>query len=245
MSFAAAGGVAIVLLVGWGAMRAWRHVPAFYDEALAVDTQAQERGSRAFLRKVADLASQSQSDAHWHVRFTADEINGWLAVDLPKNHADLLSAEFCDPRVHIDDARITIAVRHPADDDATGNVFTVAASVFTLAPNRLAVQIHSVRAGMVPLPLDGILEAITHAGQQLDCPIVWQQSAGEPVAVVVLPSGESEVASFSIDALAITGGALVASGHGNRQAVLDRIPEIAERINPSSTQSGENENLQR
>jgi hypothetical protein len=246
ISLAAAGGVVIALLIGWAALRAWRHVPEFYVDALAVDSQVQQRGNRGFLRKVADLASGTQSDTHWQVSFTAAEINGWLAVDLPKNHADLLPAEFSEPRVRIDDTRITIAVRHQADDDTPGNVFTVTASIFTLAPNRLAVQIHSARAGIVPLPLDGIVEAISRAGEQLDCPIVWQQSGGEPVAVIVLPTGDGDDAALAIDSLAIADDALIASGRGNHSGALDGIPEIAERITlPTDNQSGENENVQR
>jgi hypothetical protein len=237
--------MAVVLFGAWGAWRAWRHVPEFYTEALATDAQVHQRGSRAFLRKVADLVSESQSDTYWQVRFTDAEINGWLAVDLPKNYADLLPEEFTQPRVMIDDERVTIAVRQRENEQATGSVFTVTASVFTLAPNRLAVQLHSARAGVVPLPLDGIIAAITRAGEQLNCPVVWQQSAGKPVAVIVLPGDEDDEATFSIDSLAIADGALVASGHGNRETALKGIPEIAERLSVPANQSGENEKVQR
>ena len=39
---------------------------------------------------------------HWEIRFTADEINGWLAVDLVKNHPNALPPTLKDPRVSID-----------------------------------------------------------------------------------------------------------------------------------------------
>ena len=235
----------VVSLAAFAALRAWRHVPNFYSEALAVGTQVHERGNRAFLRKVAELTSDSQMSEHWQISFTAAEINGWLAVDLPKNHADLLPAEFSQPRVQIDDSRATIAVRHQVDDQSVGSVFTVTASLFTLSPNRVAVQLHSARAGVVPLPLDGIVDAITEAGARLGCPVVWQQSAGEPVAVIVLPSSDDDASALSIDTLSIVDGELIASGRGDRSEAWQRTAEIAERITPRVNQSGANEKVQR
>ncbi|MEZ6069587.1 MAG: hypothetical protein R3C10_04780 [Pirellulales bacterium] len=239
--------VATSALVAVGMLKAWRHVPSFYAAALAVEHDVHERGNRAFLRKVAELVSQRRGEAPWRGSFTAEEINGWLAVDLPKNHSQLLADGLALPRVCIDGDRVTVGVRHGvgSTNDATGNladygsVFSVTASVFTLAPNRVAVQIHSAHSGLIPLPLDAVIEAISRAGQQCDVPVVWQHSDGDPVAIVVLPDAENDTDILTIDNVTVADGVVRVC------AVRGRAANIARRAAVEATQSGENSNVQR
>ena len=81
--------VLIAVLVG--VFLALRYEPKFYREALAVEPEVQEKGSDEMLQRTAALVSNVRKPGKWQARFTAEQINGWLAVDFVKNHREALS----------------------------------------------------------------------------------------------------------------------------------------------------------
>ena len=74
----------IIVLLLLGLYLAAQHEPAFYRDTLAANRSALEKGSDRMLRKAAALGSVSTRSGPWEIRITAAEINGWLAVDLPR-----------------------------------------------------------------------------------------------------------------------------------------------------------------
>ena len=98
--------MAVGLIVALVALGAWlwysiRHVPEFYRQALSTDRAQLEKSNKQLLRLTAALRNELRRPGVWQARFTADEINGWLAVDVPKNHPDLLPPQIEEPRVGI------------------------------------------------------------------------------------------------------------------------------------------------
>ena len=88
-----------------------RHEPAFYRKAMDIDRAVLGKGSDRMLQQTTALASAVQKAGHWEALFTAEQINGWLAVDMVRNHPHTLPPELHDPRVAIDPERITVACR--------------------------------------------------------------------------------------------------------------------------------------
>ncbi len=84
--------------------RASQQVPEFYADEIAVPAEAQEKESDLMLRQVTTLHNDLQGKGRWRQVFKAQTINGWLAVDLPRNQPTLLPKGMHDPRVHIDPA---------------------------------------------------------------------------------------------------------------------------------------------
>ena len=149
----------IVLL---GLYLAARHEPAFYREAMEADRAVLEKGSDRMLRKTAALAKHPQKPGRWEIRITAEEINGWLAVDMPKNHPHALPPTLHDPRVVIDPNEITVACRF--QQNGIDSVLSLTVQPYVdrspTVPNAnvVAVRIVGARAGLLPLPLDRVLE---------------------------------------------------------------------------------------
>ena len=54
---------------------------------------------RSFARQTAALNNHLRRMGGWEAHFTDQQVNGWLAVDVPKNHPDLLPPEISHPRV--------------------------------------------------------------------------------------------------------------------------------------------------
>ena len=171
-SFAA---LAILLLLGL--YLAARHEPTFYREALHIDRVVLEKGSDRMLQQTTALASAVKKPGHWESLFTAEQINGWLAVDLVRNHPHTLPPELHDPRVAIDPKRITVACCF--DHDGLHSVLSLTIEPYVPEPNILALRIVSARAGLLPVPLGQVLDRITEGTGTWVCIF----SGGVPTAI--------------------------------------------------------------
>lgn len=179
------GAVLVVLLMLGGIYWAAQQAPQFYEETLHADPAKQAAASDAMLQQATALVSDVKNKDQWRTLFTAEQINGWLAVDLPKNHADSLPAGVSDPRVHIQADELTLACRYEGGGMKT--VLSLTVDIYLARPNVIAVRIKKARAGRLPLPLDKVLDTITQAAQRLDVPLEWQQEASDPIALFSIP----------------------------------------------------------
>ena len=178
-------GCGLLLLIGGGLSGlywALKQEPEFYRRAVRVDRSVQKQASDQMLQRAAALRNDLEKGAEWSALFTAEQINGWLAVDLPENYPDALPESFSDPRVEIRPDRFTLACR--LDRGGTTSVVTLTVDLYVPEPNLLAVRIRGARAGLVPMPLTEILDSISEAARQMDLRLRWQQANGDPVALI-------------------------------------------------------------
>lgn len=160
--------------------------PEFYAAAVKMDAVAAQFSSDAMLRQTAALASDIRRGRQWQALITADQINGWLAYDAPRNHPHLLPAEVEDPRVQIKDDLLKIAFRwHGATWSA---IVSFEVEVYLQEANVVAVRIHQARAGKLPLPLGGLIDSIVKSGRESGLAIDHQQVGNDPLLLVTLPS---------------------------------------------------------
>jgi len=207
-------GVALVALtvVGLGLVLAVRHEPSFYQDALLPTAAEREHASDELLETAAALASSAQKSGRWRVLFTAEQINGWLACDAPRNHPQLLPEEIVEPRVAIEDGRLRIACRHHANGVPV--VLSVELEAHLTDTNEFSIRIHRARAGAVPLPLASVIDRITQAAHDLHLHIRWLQAGGDPVAVISIPPPRAgEGTRLAIEALQLNQGELFVAGH--------------------------------
>src|SRR3954447_18187908 len=105
-----------------------------------------------FERAALDLHNSAQHLGRWEISLTADEINGWLATELPAKFPRLLPVGISEPRGAIDGDTFHIAVRYNR-----GNVDTVLSlsgeAYLTAHTNEIAIRLDRARAGLVPIPL--------------------------------------------------------------------------------------------
>jgi hypothetical protein len=107
------GGVlfGLLLVVILGLFWASHYEPAFYRKALAADAAAREKASDRMLRNILEFQNNARKEGEWQATFTAEQINGWLGHDLPKNHPHALPPEFLEPCVAIAAARVSRTLR--------------------------------------------------------------------------------------------------------------------------------------
>jgi hypothetical protein len=206
------GGIlAVLLILAAGLYWASRHEPAFYRRALAVDPATRQKRSDEMLRQALAFESQIQREGKWQATFTAEQINGWLGYDLPRNHPQALSAEFSDPCVSIEPNQMHFGCLY--DNGMTSSVLSLAVEPYVPQPNVLALRIVHARAGALPLPLGDVLRGISEAARNSECRLDWRQIDGNPVALVTFPSPDAKgELAIKIDTVRLGDGKIFISG---------------------------------
>lgn len=204
--------IAVVLLVLYLAVR---HEPAFYREAMEIEPAVLETGSDQMLRQTTALASSVKKEGHWEALFTAEQVNGWLAVDRVKNHPNILPPIMQDPRVEIDPNQITVACR--CEQGGLVSVLSLTVQPYVPEPNVIALRIIRARAGLLPAPLKQVTDGLAKAAQDLQLHLEWKQSGGDPVAMLSLPTDAEDDQQVSIETIRLGDGEIYVSGTTKRK----------------------------
>jgi hypothetical protein len=207
------GALVCLLVILGGAYYATRQVRPFYEQAIQIKPEVLERGSRELESRATALLSDARRAGEWHAVFTAEQINGWLALQLDEFHqSEPLSDRIRDPRVAISPELLTMGFR--TSSGGVESVVSVDANVSLTDEGAVAIQLKSVRAGALPLPVMQLADEIAAACQRMSLPVRWMQQAGKPVAIVELDTDETTSRrKFSIDELKLGDGELYVAGH--------------------------------
>ncbi|HEX4132742.1 MAG TPA: hypothetical protein VHZ24_22095 [Pirellulales bacterium] len=207
-------GIAIALLVGGmlgGVTWAYRHVPDFYRQSLAVDETKQREANDELLAQATALVSSARKQGTWSAAFTADQINGWLAVDVPENYPDVLASGISEPRLRIEPHRATIACHYT--DEKVSTVVSLDVEVALAEPNVLALKIERLRAGAMPLPLSTVIDGLSTVAADMELPLRWTKSDGAPTALLSLPPMvDQNGTQYELRTLELRAGQLVLAG---------------------------------
>ncbi|WP_425614509.1 hypothetical protein NA78x_004378 [Anatilimnocola sp. NA78] len=189
-----------------------QQVPQFYQQAIASSPQEQVQAGENFETEALELQNQIQRTGDWRFELAADEINGWLATVLPEKFAGSLPPEVSDPRVAIEPNRLLAACKYKTVGIET--VVSIELEAFlTEEPNVVAIRIHQVAAGRLPIPLKQYLDQITAEATQRGILIRWQELDGDPLALVSLPLAEpGDKRAIVLRSLELTPGTLIATG---------------------------------
>lgn len=174
-----AAALVIFVLLNW--------TPQFYQHVAQNPGTEREQSSKQFLNRASQLANDVRHQDHWEAVFTQEQINGWLAeefAELAGRYATIESAGFEAPRVSLGSGDVHVGITR------TGRFFSVVcwarAQVWVAEPGTVAVRVHDLRVGALPLPIGRVrdlAETISHRGRAT---IEWRQIDGDPVALVSL-----------------------------------------------------------
>ena len=218
---------ALAACMGLALYYAVQHTPTFYATAIARKPETQQEAGDQFEQQVLDLGSQVRRQGQWRAEFTAEQINGWLAADLPEKFPELIPDGVIDPRVAITSNSLQIAYRY--QDDNVNTVLSLELETYlTDEPNVVAVRIKGARAGFLPLPQKRLLKEIETAALNADLSLRWAQSHGDPVALVNFPTDEDAgLGIVQLEVVKLDDGKLILSGQTNSDFEPDAIPQTA------------------
>jgi hypothetical protein len=184
--------VVALCVTTYSTYRAARHVPQFYEEALAVDPVQQRSAGEELERRALDLHNEVQRGGEWDALFKEEQINGWLAVDLVEKFPDLLPRQVSEPRVAITPDEVRVACHYQSEQIEAVISFALTVAM-TEEPNVVAVRVKRPRAGAIPIPLNQFLDEITVAAQDSGIDLRWLQSEGDPIALIRLPTENTDL----------------------------------------------------
>jgi hypothetical protein len=210
----AAGSVTLVVAALLGVYFAMRHEPAFYREALETKPEALEKGNDRMLQQIGALQSAMNRSGRWKADITAEEINGWLAVDLRKNHPNALPPTVRDPRVVIDPKEMTVACRFKRG--AIDTVLSLTFQPYVPEPSVVAFRIVRARAGMLPVPLKDVLDGMSKGAAEMQFRLNWAQAGSDPVALITLPDDDTD-GVVHIESIELRQGLIHVSGITERR----------------------------
>jgi hypothetical protein len=230
----AALAVAIVLAIVagvslWGVYQASQQVPEFYVQALAAPRETQAAAGQELEKQALSLNSQVRRPGHWEARFTQDQINGWLAVDLPTKFPGSLPGGVSEPRVAVSPDQIQLAVKW--QQGSTSAVLSAMGEIYlTAEPNQVAVRILSVKAGVLPVPLARFLDEIANRAASSGLPLEWTEIEGDPVALITLPLEREEFRGkqLLVEELRLEEGAIVVAGKTDDGSLMTTQPSASD-----------------
>jgi len=161
-------------------------IPKFYRQALLISNSENSLAGREFEGRLADLVNQIRNEDVWSVCWTDQQINGWLAVDLPRKFRGVVSQSLIHPRIAIDEDELRLAFQFQRMGlrgivEIRGEVFS------TEVDNQIALRVEYARCGFFPIPVAWWAERLQVALTDWDIGIEWTELENDPVALINLP----------------------------------------------------------
>jgi len=204
------------------------HTPTFYRTMVMVPPERREAEAKRFVAQSLQLRNDIVNEPTWEAVFSDDEVNAWLAGDLVTYFADQLPPGVHEPRVMFEMDRVTLAFG--LDQGPVRSVVWVVARPRVPEPNVLELTLEKIRAGMLPVPAEQILDRITaHArGRGLD--VTWKRDDDEklPVAVIRYTPHEGRD-DVKLERLFIRKGEIRLAGRSDRDRGAVGSPTLPSR----------------
>ena len=176
---AVVGVLAAVPTLAWLSLT---HEPSFYREMVRVPRHRREAKARRFVSQSLQLRNDICNEPRWEAVFSDEEVNAWLAEDLVTHFADQLPPEVHEPRVMFEMDRVTLAFE--LDERPVKSVVWVVARPRVPHENVIELTIEKIRAGMLPVPADRVLDRIVGAARDHGLDVSWKREGKLPVATI-------------------------------------------------------------
>jgi hypothetical protein len=180
--------VAGLLLSGliWALTHSMQRMPDFYRRCLNVPWEQSVEDGRLFERRLVELSNQMRLDTRWSMVWSASQINGWLAADLPEKFPHALPASIQEPRVAISGDGIQVAFR--LESPSLRGIVRIQGDVFaTDRENQIAFRISQVKSGILPIPISWWAARLQQSLRGSDIILEWSEIERDPVALITLP----------------------------------------------------------
>lgn len=156
--------------------------PAYYRESLSLPQAQREVKAKHFVAQSLQLRNDICNEPNWEAVFSDQEVNAWLAEDLVTHFADQLPPEVHDPRVLFEMDRVILAFQ--LERAGVQSVITVIARPRVPEGNTVELTLEKIRAGILPVPADNILDRIVEHVRGHGVDVQWRRREGYPVVVM-------------------------------------------------------------
>ena len=202
------------------------HEPSFYREMVKAPRGTREKEAKRFVAQSLQLRNDICNEPTWEAIFSDQEVNAWLAEDLVTHFADQLPPEVHEPRVRFEMDRVTLAFG--LDQGPVRSVIWVVARPRVPSPNVLELTFEKIRAGVLPVPAEKVLDRITQRARSQGLDVSWKREGDYPVATIRYTPhvGRDDVKLERID---MRDGQLRFAGRSDRARGVVRKPTLPTR----------------
>src|SRR4051794_4034128 len=155
------------------------HQPGFYRAVVELPRGDREVKAKRIMAQSLQLRNDICNEPVWEAVFTDQEVNAWLAEDLVTEFADQLPPEVHEPRVMFELDRVTLAFE--LEQRPVNSVIWVVARPRVAAPNVLELTLEKIRAGMLPVPAEKVIDRIVEHVRAHGLDVRWKRVAKLPV----------------------------------------------------------------
>ncbi len=225
----------VVAMLAGGAIWLWwaaTQKPEFYAvaELQIADPVERKQVAQEFVEQSQHFVDEIKTQPQWTQEFSDAQINSWLVEEFPGRFQKWVSDEISQPRVKIEQGGIRIGARVKQAGQWNG-IVSVYATVRVLAPNELAIELQSVHAGLVPVPLKTVIEQISEQARANGIEIEWRR-VGEREAAVVRMTDESPERA-QLEKIEFRDGTIRVSGSSSPQSGALPIDPLRISLRPS------------
>jgi hypothetical protein len=205
--------VALILIAPAAVWLLLTHKPTFYRALTNVPREQLEAKAKHFVASSLQLRNDISNERDWQAVFTDQEVNAWLAEDLVTHFADQIPPEVHEPRIAFGAERITLAFQ--LDRGPIRTVISVVAQARVPEDNVLALTLEKIRAGVIPISADRLIDPITQQARDHGLDVKWTRENDMPVVRIHFnpDQGRSDVV---LERLSIRQGQIRLSGRSNR-----------------------------
>ncbi|MDR3638077.1 MAG: hypothetical protein P4L84_30005 [Isosphaeraceae bacterium] len=200
--------------------------PQFYRTMNKLPRAQREAEAKRFVAQSLQLSNNIRNEPVWEAVFSDEEVNAWLAEDLVTQFADQLPPEVHDPRVAFETDRVTLAFR--LEQGPVKSVIWVVARPRVPEGNVLELTLEKIRAGVLPVPADDVLDRIAEHVRARGVDVSWKRVDGRPVVLVrYQPDADRE--DVELETVQISAGQVRLTGKSNRERGIVRAPKLPTR----------------
>jgi hypothetical protein len=192
--------------------------PDFYQNRLTVSQYALAVHGAAFEEKMQALHTDaSDDDGVWSVELSDEQINGWLAVELPRRYPRSLPNQLREPRVAIDAECCHVACQYR--NGATSAILTLCLDLQpSERPNELKLKVLSAKIGSVPGLEHQAVGPIAQAARRSKIRLRWVSRDVQPEVLVQIPRRWlEEDRQVHVERINFTDGHLLVSGKSSKR----------------------------
>jgi hypothetical protein len=160
--------------------------PSEYRRLLTLPNSELDKWGDEFETLALQLSNQVRRPGPWSVEFSENQLNGWLAVDLPNKFSTSIPSGTSNLRVRLVDRQLTMYLHFRA----AGLTFPVALTTTvanTDQPNEVALTLERAAAGWLPLSTHWWARILSNALQSSGYPAHWRTTGGRPQVIFQLP----------------------------------------------------------
>lgn len=220
------GTAVLLVVVGVAGTLLWAllRVPDFYADAsqnMPQEPAERKQAAKHLVQETTNLVNNLKHSDQWSATFKQSEINSWFVEELhQEKYADVIPEGVSDPRLVIKDEVVQLGFRFKRN--GWNGIVSLRLKPWIQNENQLAIEIESIRAGIVPIPLEEMLQDLSKQLVDAGWDVTWNHANNHDVAVINLRQQKPD--SPVLESLLVDEGEVRVSGRS--RGSLPEQPQI-------------------